>query len=70
MSDNKREPGEIFRIEACRCRRCGGLLTSKEAIKHGMGRTCMMKAKAEKLARKPDPNQVVFEGFFDKEPEE
>lgn len=61
------EPGEIFRIEACHCKRCGGLLTSKEAIKNGMGRTCMMKAKAELEAKKPNPDQFVFDDFFDEE---
>lgn len=64
MSSHSKKPGEIFRIEACRCKRCGGLLTSKDAIKNGMGRTCMLKAKAEEKAKRPEPNQFTFDGFF------
>ena len=38
---------EIFTIKARRCKRCGGILTSKQAVEDGYGHTCKMKAKAE-----------------------
>lgn len=57
------EPG-TFMIQACRCRRCGGLLTSKEGVRNGIGHVCRMKA----LREMPDPNQVtVFDVLGDKE---
>ena len=34
--DKDQEPG-TFMIQACRCRRCGGLLTSKEGVRNGIG---------------------------------
>ena len=47
-----------------RCRRCGGLLTSKEGVRNGIGHVCRMKA----LREMPDPNQVtVFDVLGDKE---
>lgn len=61
--DKDRGPG-TFMIQACRCRRCGGLLTSKEGIRNGIGHVCRMKA----LREMPDPNQVtVFDVLNDKE---
>lgn len=61
--DKDREPG-TFMIQACRCRRCGGLLTSKEGVRNGIGHVCRMKA----LRETPDPNQVtVFDVLGDKE---
>lgn len=61
--DKDQEPG-TFMIQACRCRRCGGLLTSKEGVRNGIGHVCRMKA----LREMPDPNQVtVFDVLGDKE---
>ena len=57
---------EIFTIKARRCKRCGGILTSKQAVEDGYGHTCKMKAKAEEEAQKPDPDQL---SLFD-DPEE
>lgn len=55
---------DTFMIQACRCRRCGGLLTSKEGVRNGIGHVCRMKA----LREMPDPNQVtVFDVLGDKE---
>ena len=34
---NKQPESEIFTIPARRCKRCGGLLTSAEAIRDGYG---------------------------------
>ena len=41
----------IFRIPARRCKRCGGLLTSAQALKDGYGHTCKMKVRHEELAK-------------------
>lgn len=61
--DKDQVPG-TFMIQACRCRRCGGLLTSKEGVRNGIGHVCRMKA----LREMPDPNQVtVFDVLGDKE---
>lgn len=47
---NDRELKPIFKIDARRCRRCGGLLTSRQAIRAGCGPTCLRKERAELLA--------------------
>ena len=44
-------------VKARRCKRCGGLLTSKQAVEDGYGHVCKMKVHAEEAA-KPDPNQM------------
>lgn len=49
---------EIFTIKARRCKRCGGLLTSKLAVEIGYGHTCKMKTKEEIEGPKQDPNQL------------
>lgn len=64
---NEPDMSEVFTIKARRCKRCGGLLTSRQAILDGMGHTCKMKLKAEEDAKKPDPNQTTL---FDFESEE
>lgn len=48
---NKKEP-ETFLVEATRCKRCGGLLTSEEAVNNGYGHTCMKREKAEEEEKK------------------
>lgn len=56
--------GEIFIIQARRCKRCGGLLTSAEALKDGYGHVCRMKTRKEELQKAPDPNQInLFESL-------
>ncbi|MCD7852975.1 MAG: hypothetical protein LUG15_03200 [Oscillospiraceae bacterium] len=56
--------GEIFVIQARRCKRCGGLLTSAEALRDGYGHVCRMKAREEEQAKAPDPNQInLFESL-------
>lgn len=38
---------EIFVLEARKCKRCGGILTSAKAVRNGYGHTCLIKTKAE-----------------------
>jgi len=64
------EQDEIFIIKARRCKRCGGLLTSKQAVEEGYGHVCKMKAKAEEEALKQDPNQMNLFDVFDIENED
>jgi len=49
---------EIFTIKARRCKRCGGLLTSKQAVEDGYGHVCKIKIVKEEEARKLDEMQV------------
>ncbi|MCD8195926.1 MAG: hypothetical protein LUE24_01920 [Lachnospiraceae bacterium] len=51
---------EIFTVKARRCKRCGGLLTSAEALKDGYGHVCRMKTREEELAKIPGPNQITL----------
>lgn len=55
---------EIFTIRARRCKRCGRLLTSAEAVEKGYGCQCAAKARAEKNAQKPIPGQMTIEDLF------
>lgn len=48
----------IFMIQARRCKRCGRLLTSKEAVEKGYGCQCAKKARLEEQEREPIPGQV------------
>lgn len=61
------EHDDIFTIPARRCKRCGGLLTSAQAIRDGYGHTCKMKAHREALAREEMKNQM---SLFPAEPQE
>lgn len=47
--DRELEP--VFKIDARRCRRCGGLLISAQAIRAGCGPTCLRKEREERLAK-------------------
>lgn len=49
--------GEIFRIPARKCKRCGGLLTSAQALKDGYGHTCKMKVRQDELKKEEAKNQ-------------
>lgn len=64
----------IFTIKARRCKRCGRLLTSAEAVKLGYGCQCMMKARMEgavpgegrKAKTEPEPasgQKSIFDYF-------
>lgn len=59
------EISEVFHIPARRCKRCGGLLTSEQAIKDGYGHTCKMKTRREELEREEARNQY---SMFEEEP--
>lgn len=53
---------DVFHIPARRCLRCGGLLTSSQAIQDGYGHTCKMKTRREELEREEAKNQCsLFE---------
>lgn len=56
--------GEIFTIRARRCKRCGRLLTSAEAVEKGYGCQCAAKAQAEEDEKKPIPGQMTFDDLF------
>ena len=56
------EISEVFHIPARRCKRCGGLLTSEQAIKDGYGHTCKMKTRREEREKKKKKYQCsLFE---------
>ncbi len=69
--EKRRVEPETFIIKARRCKRCGGLLTSKQAVEDGYGHVCKMKTRAEERAAQPDPNQLtLFDALGDEAPEE
>lgn len=49
---------EIFTIQARRCKRCGGLLTSAQALKDGYGHYCKMKVDAEAANQRMMEDQI------------
>lgn len=58
----------IFTIQARRCKRCGRLLTSKEAVERGYGCQCAEKARKEEADKQPLPGQWnIFDYISDKE---
>lgn len=61
----------IFTIQARRCKRCGRLLTSKEAVERGYGCQCAEKARREEQERQPIPGQrSIFDYLSDEEESE
>lgn len=64
--DDRNDAGEIFMVRARRCKRCGGLLTSHQAVNDGYGHVCKMKTLGEQEARRPFPGQT---SFFEDDPE-
>lgn len=63
----RRDEGDIFMVRARRCKRCGGLLTSKQAVAEGYGHVCKMKALGELERRKPIEGQITFLGMEETE---
>ena len=51
---------EIFTVKARRCKRCGGLLTSKKAVEDGYGHVCKMKTFEETRANQPIDGQMTL----------
>jgi DNA-directed RNA polymerase subunit RPC12/RpoP len=51
---------EVFTIRARRCKRCGRLLTSKEAVEKGYGCQCAEKVLAEEREAAPLPGQMTI----------
>ena len=48
---------EVFPIPARRCKRCGGLPTSKQGLRDGYGPCCLQKMRREEAERKMAENQ-------------
>lgn len=48
---------DIFTIKARRCKRCGGILTSKQGIRDGYGPCCLRKIQQEEREREEAKNQ-------------
>ena len=63
---NKQPESEIFTIPARRCKRCGGLLTSAEAIRDGYGSCCLRQMRQEARAKEEAKNQY---SLFDRKEE-
>lgn len=58
----------IFTIQVRKCKRCGRLLTSKEAVERGYGCQCAKNARKEEEAQKPIPGQRnIFDYLKDEE---
>lgn len=57
----------IFTIPARRCKRCGRLLTSEQALRDGYGPCCLRKMKQAAMAKEEAKNQY---SLFPPEPEE
>lgn len=60
MANERYETDEIFTIKARKCKRCGGILTSKQAVEDGYGHVCKMKTLEEKNARQPISGQMTL----------
>lgn len=58
---------EVFTIQIRRCKRCGRLLTSKEAVERGYGCQCLRKEKEEARAKEPIPGQMNLPDGFGEE---
>lgn len=58
---------ETFLIEARRCKRCGRLLTSKEAVERGYGCQCAQKARREEREKQPIPGQRTIFDYLSEE---
>lgn len=54
---------DLFSITVRRCKRCGGILISRQAIEDGYGHVCKMKTLEEKNARQPLDGQMSLLGI-------
>lgn len=57
----------IIMIQARRCKRCGRLLTSKEAVERGYGCQCATKARKEEAEKQPIPGQRSIFDYLSEE---
>ncbi len=58
------EKYEITMTPTRRCRRCGRLLFSREALENGYGCQCAKHVRQEELARKPIDGQISLMDFL------
>lgn len=49
---------EVFQIAARRCKRCGGLLTSRAGLRDGYGPCCLRKMQQREAERRAMKNQI------------
>lgn len=68
ISERKHPDNEVFQILARRCKRCGGLLTSAEAIQNGYGPCCLRKMRKEEREKEEAKNQCSLFDMQDTEP--
>lgn len=61
--------GDVFMVRARRCKRCGGLLTSAQAVADGYGHVCKMKELQKQQAREELKNQYSLFGGEETEEE-
>lgn len=62
IRDHRRVLPETFIIKARRCKRCGGLLTSAQAVADGYGHVCKLRAAQDKANAEFEKLQI---GMFD-----
>lgn len=60
IRDHRQVLPETFIIKARRCKRCGGLLTSEQAVKDGYGHVCKMKAAVDKQNAEFEKMQITL----------
>ena len=50
LDEDGRAESDVFTIPARRCKRCGGLLTSKQGLRDGYGPCCLQKMRQEEAS--------------------
>lgn len=56
---------DTFLVIARRCKRCGGILISSDAVKDGYGHTCKMKQREEERRREEErKTQFSFDDYL------
>lgn len=63
-SEEEKNLTEVFMVKARRCKRCGGLLTSEQAVADGYGHVCKMKAYIEKYGVPQIDGQISIDDYF------
>ena len=63
------DEADVFQIPARRCRRCGGLLTSRAGLRDGYGPCCLRKMQEEEARKRAMKNQIsLFQEEEETEP--